>query len=134
MRDLVAVSVVVLALGLCLSACGSSSEGPVRLGEEDAGSTVRLQVGDTMEVILDGNPTTGFMWERPSEDEDTAILQQMGEPAFEPDTDLVGSGGKVTLVFEAVAPGQKELRLVYHRPFENDVSPKKTFSVTVIVQ
>jgi len=79
----------------------------VRLGEEDAGSTVGLSVGDTMEVILDGNPTTGFTWERPSEDGDTAILHQMGEPAFEPDTDLVGSGGKVTLVFEAVAPARR---------------------------
>ena len=116
------------AVWLCVSIPAAS----VRLSEEDAGSTVELRVSDTMEVVLDGNPTTGFLWETAAVD--ASVLKQLGEPEFEPDTNLIGSGGKFTFRFEAVASGQTLLKLVYHRPWEKDVPPEETFEVTVIVQ
>jgi inhibitor of cysteine peptidase len=112
--------------------CVGMPEASVRLSEEDAGSTVELRVGDTMEVVLDGNPTTGFQWETVAMD--TSVLKQLGEPGFEPYTALIGSGGKFTFRFEAVASGQTLLQLVYHRPWETDVPPEKTFEVNVTVQ
>jgi inhibitor of cysteine peptidase len=112
--------------------CTSTPETAVRVSEEDDGSTVELRVGEGMEVVLDGNPTTGFLWE--AEDLDTSVLKQLGEPDFQPDTALLGSGGKFTFRFEAVASGQTLLQLVYHRPWETDVPPEKTFEVTVMVQ
>ena len=112
--------------------CVSSSAAPVGLSEEDAGSTVELRVGDTMEVVLDGNPTTGFQWETAAVD--ASVLNQLGEPGFEPYSNLIGSGGKFTFRFEAVASGQTLLKLVYHRSWETDVPPEKTFEVTVTVQ
>jgi inhibitor of cysteine peptidase len=116
------------AVWLCVSVSGA----PVSLSEEDSGSTVELRAGDTMEVVLDGNPTTGFEWE--TADVDASVLNQLGDPGFEPYTNLMGSGGKFTFRFEAVASGQTLLKLVYHRPWETDVPPEKTFEVTVTVQ
>ena len=116
------------AVWLCVSVSGA----PVSLSEGDSGSTVELRAGDTMEVVLDGNPTTGFEWE--TTDVDASVLNQLGDPGFEPDTNLMGSGGKFTFRFEAVASGQTLLKLVYHRPWETDVPPEKTFEVTVTVQ
>jgi len=46
----------------------------------------------------------------------------------------MGSGGKVTLQFEAAGTGQTPLKLVYHRPFETGIAPLKTFEVTVTVE
>jgi inhibitor of cysteine peptidase len=112
--------------------CVSTPEATLRLGEEDAGSTVELRVGDTMEVVLDGNPTTGFQWETAAMD--ASVLKQLGEPGFEPYTNLMGSGGTFTFRFGAVASGQTLLKLVYHRPWEKDVPSEKTFEVTVTVQ
>ena len=112
--------------------CVGVPEAAVRLSEGDAGGTVELRVGDTMEVVLEGNPTTGFLWETAAVD--ASVLKQLGEPGFEPYTSLIGSGGKFTFRFEAVASGQTLLRLVYHRPWEKDVPPEKTFEVTVMVQ
>jgi len=112
--------------------CISVPQPAVTLSEEDAGSTVELRVGDTMEVVLDGNPTTGFSWETVAVD--ASVLKQLGEPGFEPYTNLIGSGGKFTFRFEAVASGQTLLRLVYHRPWETEVPPEETFEVTVVVQ
>jgi inhibitor of cysteine peptidase len=112
--------------------CVSVPEAQARVSEADAGSTVELRVGDTLEVVLDGNPTTGFSWETAAVD--ASVLKQLGEPGFQPDTSLIGSGGKFTFRFEAVGSGQALLRLIYHRPWEKDVPPEKTFEVTVIVQ
>jgi inhibitor of cysteine peptidase len=112
--------------------CVGIPEATARLSEEDAGSTVELRVGDTLEVVLDGNPTTGFLWETAAVD--ASVLKQLGEPEFEPDTALIGSGGKFTFRFEAAASGQTLLKLVYHRPWEKDIPPEKTFEVNVTVQ
>jgi len=112
--------------------CISIPQAAVILNEEDTGSTAELRVGDTMEVVLDGNPTTGFSWETAAVD--ASVLKQLGEPGFEPYTNLIGSGGKFTFRFEAVASGQTLLRLIYHRPWETEVPPEKTFKVTVVVQ
>jgi inhibitor of cysteine peptidase len=118
---------------ICISGSSPPTDGePLTLSEEDSGSTVEMQVGDTMEVVLEGNPTTGFTWE--TEAVDAAILNQLGEPEFESDSELVGSGGTFTFRFEAVASGQTVLTLVYHRPWETAVPPASTFEVTVIVQ
>jgi inhibitor of cysteine peptidase len=114
------------AVWLCVSAPSS-----LKLTEADNGSTVELALGDTMEVVLDGNPTTGFTWE--SVAPDTAVLQQVGEPEFVAETELLGSGGKFTFRFQAVGSGQTVLQLIYHRPWETDVAPERTFEVTVIV-
>jgi inhibitor of cysteine peptidase len=103
----------------------------VTLSQEHAGSTVELLVAEAMEVVLEGNPTTGFVWEAAAVD--PAILRQLGEPKFEPATGLLGSGGTFTFRFEAVGSGQTLLRLVYHRPWETDVPPQETFEVTVMV-
>jgi inhibitor of cysteine peptidase len=112
--------------------CISIREATAVLHEGDAGSTVNLRAGDTMEVVLEGNPTTGFSWETAALD--ASVLKQLGEPEFKPDTSLIGAGGKFTFRFEAVAPGQTLLQLVYHRPWETNVPPEKTFEMTVVVQ
>nr|HID14920.1 hypothetical protein [Anaerolineae bacterium] len=58
----------------------------------------------------------------------------MGEPTFEPQSDLAGAPGTQTIRFEAVGTGQTTLRLVYHRPWEEDVEPEETFSIQVVVR
>jgi inhibitor of cysteine peptidase len=105
------------------------------LTEADNGKTVNLNVGETLVVRLASNPSTGYTWE--TKDLDTQMLEQVGEAAFEsPDTppDLVGAGGILVRTFKALEPGTTTLTLVYHRPWETDVAPLQTFSVTVTVK
>ncbi|MEQ1558122.1 MAG: protease inhibitor I42 family protein [Methyloglobulus sp.] len=35
----------------------------MKLTENDSGKTIELKVGDDLEVVLAGNPTTGYVWE-----------------------------------------------------------------------
>ena len=127
----------ILALSL-LSACAAvstsdtSEPSTAQLTEADDGSSIELQAGDMLEIALPGNPTTGFQWEIKSVNKD--ILQPVGEQKFEPSSNAVGSGGSVTLSFEAKTPGQTKLELIYHRSFEANVAPIQTFEVTVTVR
>ncbi len=123
---------IFLVILLPLSACGPSGSKTRILTANDAGKTVELNTGDTLAVELEGNPTTGYVWE--VEAVDSAVLKQTGESEFKPESDSTGAGGVEILRFEAVASGQTALKLVYHRPWEEDVSPEETFEVTIVVK
>ncbi len=124
---------IILMFGLlltALSACGPAKE--VKLDAGDDGSQVELTAGQTLIVSLKGNPTTGYTWEAAELDEQ--VLRQVEEAEFKPESDAIGSGGVQTLRFETVNSGQTTLKLVYRRPWEEDVEPAETFSVQVVVR
>ncbi len=64
---------------------------------------------------------------------DATVLEPAGEPEFRPASSALGAGGTVTARFVAVGAGQTTLTLNYARPFERDVPPLKTFTVSVLV-
>ncbi len=118
-----------------LSACGAQSSpagATKRLNEADAGRSINLRVGDQLNITLAGNPTTGYQWEVGTGN--AAVLRSRGEPEFVSSSSAIGSGGKVTLHFDAVATGTVELKLIYHRSFEKQAPPAETFEVTIIVR
>jgi len=101
----------------------------VRLSAKDDGRQIELNEGQLLLVGLEGNPSTGYMWE--VEEGSEEIIRQVGEIEFHPESDLLGAPGKQILRFQAVGPGQTTLKLVYHRPWEKGVEPAKTFSIKV---
>ena len=128
---------IAIVMGGLLCACSAApTPAPIpstkRLTEADAGRSIELRAGDKLEVTLPGNPTTGFQWDVSYGN--TTILQPSGESKFEPPSSAIGHGGQITLRFAAVGSGQTELKLIYHRPFEQDVPPAQTFEVTVTVR
>lgn len=132
MRNLASLFVVVPAAILSLGACGPPAQGSRQFSENDSGSTVELRTGDTLKVMLGGNPTTGYQWEIASVDSN--VVKQRGDPEYRSDSAAVGASGKFTFTFEAAAPGQTVLRLVYRRPFEKNVPPARTFEITAVVK
>ena len=126
---------ILIAITGLLYACAaeaSQEQSTIQLTEADTGRLFELRVGDTLEVTLPGNPTTGFQWE--VSEINSAILEPLGEPKFEPSSNAVGSGGNVTLRFETIGIGQTELKLIHRRSFEEDVPPAQTFEVTITVR
>jgi len=124
-----AAGLVLVALAFVITAC-SSEPVALTLGPEDAGTTVSVAVGDRIDVGLPGNPTTGYTWTIVAMDD--TVLASRGEAEFRADSTLVGSGGTMTLTFDALALGTTTLELAYRRPFET-VAPEDTFMVTVVV-
>ncbi len=115
-----------------LAACGAGGSDPVKLTVSDAGKTVHVKQGDTLEIALEGNPTTGYTWEVAPGSGELVALQ--GEPQFKPDSSALGSGGMMTLQFKAVSRGTAPLKLIYHRTFEPNVAPLNSFEITVAVE
>jgi inhibitor of cysteine peptidase len=124
-----ALILVVLAL-LLFPAIGFAEK--ISLAESSAQSTVNLTAGDDLVITLPGNPTTGYIWEKIKGGK--KILQQQGDYQYTPSSSLMGAGGIFTFSFKALAQGSTKLRLIYHRPFEKNVKPSRTYELTVIVR
>ena len=104
----------------------------LRVDDTENGATMTVKVGDIIQVVLKGNPTTGYTWTAALSEQDASILEQMGEYGYVSDSDLIGSGGTFTFRFRALKAGEATLKLVYSRPWES-VPPLETFSMTVKV-
>ena len=125
------LSLALLIVIIFVITCGMSHALTVQLTQADAGSTIKLHPGDMLEIVLQGNPTTGYAWEvQPGAE---AVLTQKGVPEFKRDSALLGAGGLMTFRFDVVAVGDVPLSLIYHRAFEPGVPPLKTFAINVKV-
>ena len=110
---------------------GGARPQEVTIDQGAAGSTVALRQGQRLAVSLQGNPTTGFIWEQVPGAE--AILTRQGDPQFTPASASLGAGGVYLFSFRAVAPGSAHLRFILHRTFEKEVPPARSFEVKVVV-
>ena len=116
--------IIVALVGLCVASCGSDgAQTPVVLDVSDSGSAITFAVGDTFEVQLDSNPTTGYGWIVAEQPEGITVQSSDFEA---PDTSLVGAGGVEVFVFEATAAGSGTLRLDYVRSFDDPPVPADT--------
>ena len=143
-RSVVYSSFIVIVLGMLmvLAGCGPSNNVDAAKSEEvdlsakDNGSLVEVDAGQILVLTLESNPTTGFRWEVVGEKD--AVLQSTGDAEFKVASELdpppLGTGGVEVFRFEAVAAGETQIELVYHRPWEEGVEPLETFSIQVIVR
>ena len=140
-RTLLATAIIVMIAVAVLTGCskpassgGSGASGTntgvITVTKADADKTIAVSPGQTLLVVLDANPSTGYTWTVSSAPE---FLRSEGEPAFESEgaSGAVGAGGKQTLKFSVTAAGTGPLNLSYMRPWETGVAPVETFKVEV---
>ncbi len=103
---------------------------PISLKEEDSGSAVCLSLDkDTLNIVLPGNPSTGYSWEIVSCD--GSILSMTSEdPFFEAESEALGAPGTYTFKFAPISLGKTDLRLIYVKTGESG-PPEKDFSLKV---
>lgn len=130
MMTRICIIAVLLGALVLLVACSPSKE--FKLDADDKGCQIELKKGQILVIILEANPTTGYTWEIAELKEH--VLQQVGEAGFEPESEAIGAQGIQTFRFEAVNVGKTALKLVYRRPWEEDVEPLETFSIKVVVR
>jgi inhibitor of cysteine peptidase len=123
-----------LVLALVLPLALLAADQPAQFNADSDGKTAVFKVGDRFDLTLPENATTGYAWEV-VEGLGRAV-RQLGEPEVRSngsDDKRVGVGGTVTYHFKAVGAGTATLKLVYHRRWEKDKPPLKTFQLTVTV-
>ena len=117
-------------LVLLLASCESKK--PVWITEADNGQTLTVVNGDTLEVQLWGNPTTGYTWNQVALT--TNALVPMGNPEFESDSSAAGLGGMYYFCYRAEEVGKVDLQLTYNCAGKPDEPPAKVFEITLVIQ
>ncbi len=103
-----------LALASCAPANTEPAPTPsrnlqtVRVSARDAGRSVDLKTGDSLQVELASNPSTGYRWER-SLLPDVGVLENVGVEQRPSNTGLLGAGGTIVFTFRAVSAGLSNL-------------------------
>lgn len=95
---------------------------------------VRLQEGQATSVLLNGNPTTGFIWQVAGKPSANAVVQvSLSCAANEPGGMCCGFPTPTTLTMTALKPGKQKVRVIYARPWEKGKAPadEKVFAVEV---
>jgi len=117
-----------LTAALVLAGCAAEGQ---TLGVSADGARVQLDHRSSVEIVLEGNATTGFSWELVAYD--PAVIAPEGEPVYEEaETGMVGGGGAWVWTLVAQDPGECTVEFVYHRTWEDD-PPERTFSFTAVV-
>jgi predicted secreted protein len=104
----------------------------------DKGGEVHLKVGDTLEVRLSANPTTGFMWY--IEKESTPLLKLVHQTQTEaPESGegqpvMVGRPVFQVFTFEPRRAGDGVLRLHYVRSWEKPTPDDEQFEIHVVIE
>ena len=133
--------VLLLFAGLFL-ASGCSSDGNTIevscdefMDQEDVSREILAACGETIEVTLCANPTTGFEWEE-AEISDTGVLRESSRTFVGPGSDPPpppGSPGQEIWTFETMNQGSSTISIGYSRPWEGGEKGVWTFILDVTV-
>jgi inhibitor of cysteine peptidase len=96
--------------------------------EAHGGSEQHLTIGETFELRLGENPTTGYRWELESPG---GPVLELVQDSFAPGEHAIGAGGERHWVFRAVQAGLARLELSQRRSWE--ARGVRSFAVTIRV-
>ncbi len=116
----------ILGVALSLGVMGCRKSEPIVLTQADNHGEVRVTQGAIVEVVLPGNPTTGYEWTVAHTE---ASLLPLVDSSFEPSAARLGAGGQYRFHFKAVAAGEVNLELIHKRAWEAEAA--ESFCVTV---
>jgi C1A family cysteine protease len=89
----------------------------------------KVNKGESIPVILESNPTTGFIWELTNADAQKVL--QLGESVFEPKSDLLGAPMIQIIYLEGQEEGETSVQFTYRRPWLGDQVPKRKTTIQV---
>jgi uncharacterized repeat protein (TIGR02543 family) len=97
--------------------------------------TVDLKTGETAEITLAGNPTTGYLWTLTMPGNPAiALVKDLGYTQDPAPEGMVGVGGIFRFEIKGLLQGKTTLVFEYRRPWEKNVAPIKTMTVDVTVR
>ena len=125
------LAVLLLAAALLFAGCTSTQGSTTEhwLYTNDSGKTIDANIGDTIIVSLDENPTTGYSW-----DLNGGGLTLVSDNYTVTSPELMGSGGVHVWNFSASSEGIYEITGIYMRPWENATASDETWNATVVVK
>jgi inhibitor of cysteine peptidase len=121
----------VTLLFLALSAPSAFAATKV-VSDADRGATVEIKMGDVLEVRLNSNPSTGYMWYLHKQS--TALLKLTSQSETEATQPGVGRPIVQIFEFQATGPGSGVLLLHYVRSWEKPSASEEQFDLHVTIK
>jgi inhibitor of cysteine peptidase len=100
--------------------------------DADKGSDVQIKVGDTLEVRLASNPSTGYMWY--VHPKSTALLKLAGQTQTDAADPGVGRPIVQVFTFQPKRAADVILLLRYARAWEKPVLGEEQFTLHVVIE
>lgn len=92
-----------------------------------------LAVGDTLQVSLGTNPSTGYQWASDMTISDPDVLTQTGHEVLAAAQDRPGAAGRAVWALQATGRGTTTVSTRYGQPWEGGEKGSWTFTATVTV-
>jgi len=115
------------------AAAPATAADPITITEKDAGKSFSMAIGQALYARLASNPSTGYQWNVQGSAAPLELVKS--DFARNPQgSNAPGASGTQQLQFTAKAAGTVSLTFEYRRPWEKDVPPAKTVTVTIVVK
>ena len=107
---------------------------PITVNESNNGKEYTVKVGQTFDVSLASNPSTGYGWtvSEPSDEKVLSHTEGNYRSSGDSNKPISGQGGRTYWEFTALKAGKTEIKMIYARPWES-VQPAQTFTLKVMV-
>jgi inhibitor of cysteine peptidase len=103
------------------------------LDQKNITRTLTLNLGDTLQISLGSNPSTGFRWTPQMQITDATVLAQAGHEVLGPSVARPGAAGREVWALQAIGPGPTTVSTTYDRPWSGGEKDSWTFSAEVTV-
>lgn len=139
---------VALILTALLAACAPKSEPPAPAGpktttiaisyddllnQKNITRDVTLAVGDTLQISLGSNASTGYRWNPDMRISNSAVLVQAGHEMITPSGSQAGTPGSEVWALQALGRGAATVKGSYGRPWPGGEQDAWTFTARVTV-
>lgn len=133
------MSVVLLAVAFVVIVCAgftvahAITEGNGNMqsfNQTDTNKAITVKPGETIKVLLDENPTTGYSWVFNV----TSGLAIATDKYQEPDSGLMGAGGVHEWQIKATGTGSQQVSAIYKRPWEPTFGNETAFVLDITIE
>ncbi len=98
----------------------------------DTGCTIMLNVGDTLCIMLTGNPSTGYGWYVDAVDSTVlGRITMIRKDQRQKRSQKVGGPSSFYFDYRVISPGRSAIRIVYKREWERDIPPARIFNLNI---
>lgn len=103
------------------------------MNQKNISRTITLAMGDTLQISLGSNPSTGYQWDSDMRISDDAVLVQAGHEVLAASNARPGAPGSAVWALQAVGRGRTTVTTSYGRPWEGGEKNTWTFTADVTV-
>ena len=99
-------------------------------GGNAVSNTISATTNTEFEIVLEGVPTAGYVWELVHPLDKAGVVQELGHE-WKRSTSLVGGPSQEHFRFRALTEGEVNLHFRYRRPWEKGFKGERIFHVRV---